>query len=268
MRIASRVTGISGIAANAPATVPLPVNRRYHTIKLFTTLAGVAALASSVVTEIKAKVNEKTIWEVSVAELLKHNALIGLPDPDGVLSLHFSRPDLADIINEEATAWDMFGEASFRLEVKMANNATASFEAFSYYDQIPNLAADGRTPAKVVLRLKSLTETFSAGQKDWTTLPKDRPILRILLDAAGTIPHVDVNADDFMVYEASAAVNASMLADYGINAAQFKYPLVFNFTNRINDGLMVTRSLNVRVTSGASQNISALMETLSFNFQA
>ena len=265
MRIANRVVGISGVAAGANANIPLEVNRRYHTIKLLTTIAGVATLASSVVSTIKCKVNEATIWEVSVAKLLKYNARNGLADETGILTLHFSRPDLADIINEEATAWDMFNERSFRIEATMVNTANVELAAIAYYDFKPNLNAAG-APAKIILRLNEYTESFPNGSKDWTTLNKTLPILRILLDAAGTIPAVEVKADDLVVQEPTALANSSMLGDYGIDATQFKFPIVFNFTNRLDDGLLATRSLNVRVTSGAAQDVTALMETLSTSY--
>jgi hypothetical protein len=265
MRIASRVVGISGVAPAANANIPLEVNRRYHTLKLLTTIAGVATLASSVVSTVKVKVNEGTIWEVSVARLLKFNASIGLPDPVGILTLHFSRPDLADIINEEATAFDMFGERSFRVEPTMVNTANVELAAIAYYDFKPNVGADGN-PSKIILRLNEYTESFPNGTKDWTTLNKTLPILRILLDAAGTIPAVEVKADDLAVFEATASANSSMLGNYGVDATQFKFPLAFNFTNRLDDGLLVTRSLNVRVTSGAAQDVTALMETFSTTY--
>lgn len=266
MRIENRVVGISGVASGANANIPLEINRRYHTIKLKTTLAGVATLASTVLDRIRVKVNETAIWDVSVARLLKFNAAIGLPDAVGVLSLHFSRPDLADIVNEEATAFDMFGERSFRIEPVIKVVANPGIEAAAWYDFKPNVDAGTGQSSKMILRLFEATESFPTGIKDWTTLNKTRPILRTFLDAASAISEVNVIADDLNVFEGKVLENASMLADYGIDATQFQFPVCFNFTNRLDDGLLVGKSLNFRVTSSATQDVTALMETMSFGF--
>lgn len=266
MRLSTRIVAVSGVARNASATVPLDVGRRYHTIKLITSLASVATVASGVIASVIVKVNESSVWEASAAQLLKFNASIGLPDPTGVLTLHFSRPDLADIINEEATAFDLFGERSARIEVKMADVANVELTAVQYYDFKPNVDATGN-PAKIILRLNSFTESFPNGTKDWVTLNKTRPITRILLDAASTLSAVEVKADDLTVFEAPSLVNTSMLGDYGIDATQYKFPVVFNFTNRLEDALLVSKSLNVRVTSSAAQDVTALVESLSSGFQ-
>ncbi len=268
MRLKRTVTGISGVARNAQANIPFEVNRRYHSIVLLTALAGVATTASGVVSKLDVMVNNKSVWNVSVADLLKFNASIGLPDPAGQVTLNFSRPDLADIINEEATAFDMFGESSFRIVPTMADVANVELKAESYYDFTPNLASDGKTPAKFVIWLNSYRESFPAGRKDWVTLDKTRPILRMFLDAAAAFPDdgVEVIADDMAVFEGSLLVNKNMLGKYGIDATQHKAPIAFNFTNRLDDGLLVTKSLNVRITNTAAQDVSALMETFTTQF--
>lgn len=268
MRLKRTITGISGVARNAQANIPLDVNRRYHSIVLLTSLAGVATIASGVVSSLEVFVNEKAVWSVSVADLLKHNAAIGLPDPAGQVTLNFSRPDLADIINEEATAFDMFNERSFRIVPKMADVANVELKAEAYYDFTPNLASDGKTPAKFILWLNSYRETFPGGKKDWVTLDKTRPILRIYLDAAAAFPDsgVEVMADDLTVFEGSLLVNKNMLGKYGIDATQHRAPICFNFTNRLDDGLLVSKSLNVKITNDAAQDVTALMETFTTQF--
>lgn len=267
MRLKRTITGISGVARNAQANIPLEVDRRYHSIVLLTSLAGVATIASGVVASLECQVNSKPVWSVSVADLLKWNASIGLPDPNGQVTLNFSRPDLADIINEEAVAWDMFGEKSFRIVPKMADVANVELNAEAYYDLTPNRDEQGN-PRKLVLWLNSYRESFPAGRKDWVTLERSRPITRLLLDAATAFPDngVEVIADELPVFEGSLAVNANMLGKYGINAAQHRAPICFNFTNRLDDGLLVTKSLNVRLTNSVAQDVSAFMESLSTSF--
>lgn len=267
MRSKRTITGISGVARNAQANVPLEVNRRYHSVIFATALAGVATIASGVIAKLDVLVNEKSVWQVSAAELLKWNASIGLPDPVGQLTLNFSRPDLADIINEEACAFDTFNERSFRIVVTMADVANVELQGEAYYDLIPNRDAAGN-PAKIILRLNSFRESFPIGRKDWTTIDKTRPILRIMLDAATAFPDtgVEVLADDATVFEGSLKINAAMLGKYGIDATQYKAPLAFNFTNRLDDGLVVSKSLNVRITNTAAQDVSALVESFSTSF--
>jgi hypothetical protein len=267
MRLKRTISGISGVARNAQANVPLEVNRRYHSIVLLTALAGVATIASGVIAKIEVLVNEKSVWDISAAELLTYNTSIGLPDPTGQVTLNFSRPDLADIVNEEATAFDMFGERAFRLRVTMADVANVELNGESYYDFTPNRDAQGN-PSKIVLRLNSFRESFPVGRKDWTTLDKTRPILRIMLSAGAAFPDngVEVLADDLTVFEGSLAVNANMLGKYGIAAAGYRAPIAFNFTNRLDDGLLVSKGLNVRINNTTAQDVSALMETFSTGF--
>jgi len=212
-------------------------------------------------------VNEKGVWEVSVARLLKFNQAIGLPDPVGVLTLHFSRPDLADIVNEEATAFDMFGEGSFRVEPVVKVVAHPGVEAVQIYDFKPNVGPDGQ-PSKMIIRLNESTDSFPAGIKDWTTLNKSRPILRAYLDGASAIDKVEVIADDLTVFDSKPAANRALLADYGIDGTVHQFPVCFNFTNLLDDGLLVATALNFKVTSSAAQDITALMETLSFSYNA
>ena len=130
MRICNRITGISGVTAGGLATVPLEVARRYHTIKFKTFINGVAALASNVIDMVRAKVNGGTIWELTAAQILKLNAAANLADADGEVTLHFSDPSRADIIDEEATAWDLFDERTFKIELVLKTPGGGGAQSF------------------------------------------------------------------------------------------------------------------------------------------
>lgn len=87
------------------------------------------------------------------------------------------------------------------------------------------------------------------------------PIQRIWLQpSTGTIDYVEVTRDGALVHEATKAENAAVLADYGLDATQFEYPVVFDFDQQITSALLVDRELNVRVTSSASNSLTAIVE--------
>lgn len=270
MRISNRITGISGVVSGGLATIPLEVNRRYHTIKLQTFSNGSAAAASTVIDMVRVKVNEQTIWELTAAQLLKLNALDRIANATGELSLNFSNPALADIIDEEATAFDLFGERSFKIELvlkTLAGGAVPTIEGTAIFDFGGTFDRASGRRVKTIVRRSYITQAVPAGVYDLTTLSIKNPILRILLDGAEDITAVEVRADNLSVIEASSVINARILADYGIDATQFKYPVCFNFTNRLTDFLAVSSSLNVKLTSANSQTLTAISETITPDYQ-
>lgn len=274
MRIQNRITGISGVTAGGLATVPMEVNRRYHTIKFKTFINGAAALASNVIDMVRAKVNGNTIWELTAAQILKLNASAQLADADGEVTLHFSDPSRADIIDEEATAWDLFDERTFKIELVLktpGGGGVPLVEGAMWFDFGRNYRRDAagnltREAVKMIVRRSYITQAVPAGKYDLTTLSIKDPILRLWLDGAEVISEVEVKADSLSIVESKVFENVRMLANYKIDATQFKFPIIFDFTNRVVDFLQVSRSLLVTFWNANSQTVTIISETLTASF--
>ncbi len=276
MRINNRITGISGVTAGGLATIPLEVNRRYHTIKLKTFIDGAAADADDVIDMVRIKVNGVSIWEITAKMNLDLNASNNLDDATGELTLHFSDPSRADVVDEQMTAFDLFDERSFKIELVLKTPAASGVprvEGIAWFDYERTYERDAAgapilsRPVKSIIRRGYITQAVPAGSYDLTTLPIKDPILRLWLNGDQTITKVEVLSDSISIFESEVFENTRMLANYGIDATVFKFPVLFDFTNRLMDFLRVTRALNVKLTSAVGQNLVVLHETLTPDFR-
>lgn len=266
MRFLNRITGIEGVVSQGLATFSLPTGPRYHALKLRTFLNGNANAVGGVVERVRIKVNEVTIWDIATARLLAEAQLNGLTLAVGELPLFFSEPWRADKVDEQLTAWDTFGERSFKVELVMANTGAdvPLISGVSIFDYGATIV-EGQRRKSII---KKLEYTFNApnGSFDIDTLNIRYPILRLLMAAGGAINEVEVTADSVRVLEISNAANAQNLANYGLNAAAFAFPVLFDYTEQLTDFLEVSKSLNVRVASGAAQPITIVQETIAPGF--
>ena len=123
-----------------------------------------------------------------------------------------------------------------------------------------------REAVKMIVRRGYITQAVPAGKYDLTTISIKDPILRLWLDGAEVISEVEVKADSLSIFEAKVFENVSMLADYKIDGTQFKFPIVFDFTNRVVDFLQVSRSLTVTFWNANAQTATVISETLTAGF--
>jgi hypothetical protein len=230
MRIVNRISGIEGVIASGSPRFKLPVNRRYHAIKLFCTLAGVAAAAATVVSRVRLYVNGVTVRDVPTSYLLSLAALNDITLAVGEILIAFSEPWRADKIDEVITAWDMFGENSFEVELIMTAGVAPGVTGIQIFDQGQTLLG-GKVAKNITIR---------------------DPIQRIHLIAAGAINSMEVAADRNTVFEASAAQNTSILNDMEIVAQAGMFSICFDFPQRIDDALTAQRELNLRFDSAAA----------------
>lgn len=261
MRIVNRIAGIEGVAAGATVSFKLPVNRRYHALKLFTTVDGAATAASTVIDRVRMFVNGPAVVDATVARLLSRALLNRKTPAVGELPLPFSEPWRADKEDEQITAWDMFGETSFEVQLQMAAApggvpGVTGFAEFDYGQTLVN-----GQPVKEIIRLVEVGKNAVLGLNDFDNLPIRWPIQRVLLFGASAINSVEVTQDGNKVYEVTTAQNAAMLDDFGLDASQARFPICFDFTERITDSLRVARDLNVRFDSAAAQAVTALVES-------
>lgn len=250
------------------ATFSLPTGPRYHSLLLQTFLGGVLDDADDIIDRVRLKVNEVTIWDVTAAQLLKEAELNGVTVDTGSLPLFFSEPWRADKTDEEITAWDTFGERSFKVElvIKPALVGVVLVTGQMTYD-FDGLVIDG-VRRKSIIRKLAYTFNAPAGAYDIDTLNIRYPILRLLMDGTQAINWVEVTADSRRVFEATLFQNTELLNNYGFDAgaASFRFPVVFDHSEQLKDFLEVQKSLNVRIDSAAGQAVNILQESIAPGF--
>ncbi|MCF3650174.1 major capsid protein P2 [Synoicihabitans lomoniglobus] len=263
-----RITGIEGVVDGGLATYSTPTGRRYFQHKLFCFHDGVATAAGTVVDRVRVKVDEVAIWDCTAQRLLDEAKLNGITVGTGELPLNFSDPAAADKDDESLTAWDTAGARTMSVELQLKTaGAVPRIEGIMSFDRGFRVGVDGKR-IRAIIRKSESTINAPSGLYDWDTANKRFPILRFLMDGPQTINSVDVIADSERVWEVTKTQNARVLADYGLDATAFEYPLCFNFTEQIGDFLEVNQTLNVRIDSAAAQSITVLQTSVSPGFGA
>lgn len=265
MRNVNYVNGVNGVVAGGVATVDVPVGVRYHALKAFLA-ATVSGSPSTDPTEIldysRLIADGVVIRDLPPSYILKIAALNGITPATGELPSYFSEPWRASVTGEEATSWPMYYTRKLTLEMKFKSTAVApSCVVMVSYDYAKNVS-DGKEFASIVKQL-TYANTVPSGNFDFTTLPKTFPIQRIhLLVSTGSVTSIEVYRNNEKVREGTAAQNSAFLKDYGIDASQFSYPIVFDFEQQISSPLIVqpADSFNVRVNSSAGNTLTALVE--------
>lgn len=272
MRKIEPLHGVEGVVAGGIALVNIPVNRRYHAIKIF---AGAndsegdpLASVESVVDYVRVIINGVVFRDLTAVNYRKIARLNGMTVATNEIPLYFSEPWRASITGEESTSWDLSGVVKATIEIKLKSgivSPSVKVQAVSDFGRNTTLGTDGQL-VPFTAAVKQLTLTYSANQGvfDITTLPIGSPIQRIhFLTSSGTISSVEVIRDGEKVHEATIAENTRFLADYGIAAAEFTYPLIFDFEQQISSPLIVSRDLLVRPTLSANATLTAIVESRS-----
>lgn len=272
MRLYEPIAGVEGVASGASATVKIPGNRRLHLLKFIATATNAvpaAVYGSDVIEEVQVYVGGKLQRNVTSEELL------ALPNLNGrttngtaagaVLSMFMSEPWRASVMDEQVTAFDLWGVGDVTLKVKIRAGLT-----------IPTLKVvmchdDGFTTNGSGQRLLNIVRHtpfyFNAGtQYDITALDLDKPIQRVyLFPAAGTtISAVKVTVNDsVVVHELTQRENLDFLADYKLVSETGNgkmYPVCFDLEQQVFNMLQAPRSLRISVTQSAAGQIKALLE--------
>ncbi len=271
MRITEPIAGIEGVASGADATVKIPTNRRLHQVRLFaqgTNSVPATVYGVDVIDTVFQYVGTRLIRIITGAELLFLSAFNGITrtqSTDG-LAIYYSDPKRASVMDEQVTAWDLFGVSEMTLKVRLKSGLTGVTLAaeMDYDDGFSTNAAGAR-----VLNIVKQEPTFvsAASIQDLTQIVADYPIQRIYLapDAGVSINSVKVVVNDTQtVLETTAARNKAKLAEYGLvaptpgNGAIF--PIAFDANGQLFDGLPAVKSLRITVTSSASGQLKALVE--------
>lgn len=276
MRFYEPIAGIEGVAAGANATVKVPNNRRLMMLRLTaqgTNAVPATVYGTDVIEEVFVYVGGKLQRNVTGPELvdianLNGRVTVGATDP---LCIFFAEPWRASVMDEQVSAWDVWGVGDITLKVKIKAALTAlSLRAVMAYDDGFTTNGQGQRVRNIV---RQMPFNFNAGsQYDITALDLDKPIQRIYLypEAAKSITAVKVTVNDStVVHEMTAAENAEFLEDYGLvytPGAGVRYPLCFDIEQQIFNALAAPRSLRVSVTMSAAGAIKAVLENRAVDF--
>lgn len=270
MRRTSYINGISGVTPGGVATLNMPLNRRYHGVKIFPsvteTVAGNSTPSTApadVIDYVKLIVNGVVIRDLTPTQfIMLAQANFGGTAATNHIPLFFSDPTRATVIGEEATSWDMFGQNTFVIEIKFKAGTTApNVDVVASYDFGRNLA-EGK-PFLNIVKQHSITVNAPQGEYDIVNLPIQLPIQRIHIEpSSGNVSLVEVKADGEDVHEATKTQNDEIHKDYGIDSP-FGYSVIFDYEQQITSPLKVARELNVKPTFSAANNATLVLERIS-----
>ena len=268
-RILNYVAGIQGVGSSSIATVNVPVNRRYHSMRILATnAAGTLTDATTIISLVELVVNGVVIRSGLPATFINIAKTYRYTPATGEIPIFFTEfwrnedPNAAEI-----TSWDMFGQQTFvvRLTFLAPGGGVGVQSILADYDTKRNLRRDPITkqlvPFLAIVKQTDISIVAASGTNDVTTIPTAWPIQRIYTDiSANAISSVQFYADDnAKVWEATKAENAIILNANDITATFFEYPIIFDYDDRIESNLK-TSTLDLRVvTTGAA--------TLTFHLQ-
>lgn len=267
MRIYEPVAGIEGVAASASATVKIPTNRRLHMLRLFAAAAG-PVYGAAVIDTVYVYVGGKLIRTLTGQELVDIATLSGFTvtqATDG-LPMFFSEPKRASVMDEQVSAWDLWGVSDMTLKILLKSPATPTLSVVMVHD-------DGFTTnpqnQRVLNIVKHTPFFFNAGTAyDITALDLSYPIHRVYLyPAAGTtITKVKAILNNVTtIHELTPAQNLAFLKDYGLVApapgAGAMYPLIFDVEEQFFTALNPPQALRVNVASDNGGQIKAVLES-------
>lgn len=260
-RFTNYIPGIQGVSPGGIATVNVPVNRRYHSMRIqFTNAAGTPTDATTIASLIELVVNGVVIRSGTPATFINIAKCMGnYTAAVGSVPLFFTEPWRNELPNSsEATSWDMFGQATFvvRITFLSPGGGVGVSSILADFDSKRNLkrdAAGNMVPFLAIIKQTDISIVAASGQNDVTTIPTSYPIQRIFTDInANAVSSVQFFGDNNVkVLESTTAENNLMLAANNINASAFAYPIVFDYDQRLGSGLS-TSTLDLRIfTTGA-----------------
>ena len=269
MRRINFINGISGVAPGGVATLNMPLERRYHGVKLFASVTDDGSGSAStdpvdIIDYIKLIVNGVVIRDLTPLQIRKiAQANFGGTAATDHVQLFFSDPTRATVIGEESTAWDMFGQNTFVIEMKLkAGTTNPSVTTQASFDFNRNEDPGTGKPFLNIVKQHGLTYNAPAGDFDIVNLPIALPIQRIHIEpGTGTVSQCEVSSDGETVFEATKAQNDALHLDYGIDSP-FGFSVIFDYEQQVTSPLKVLRQMNLKPTFSASNNTVIVLERL------
>lgn len=231
----------NAVGAGQTATVDLPTDRRYHQIFIqYKTNANQATIEADI-TEVRIKVNGKVQRRFSAMQLNAINAFNGYAFTSGMIPIFFSEPWRRNVLSEDSLAWGMQNVSTFQIEVDIAGTATApTLQGVAVTDPM-------QQPLQNIIKWRQVTVPISStGIYTLSTLPKilgeGYQRMHCFENAANDISAVEVQVDGFTVQELTDSQNSAILANRDFLPQTAVYHIVFDDTQRVEDGLSVTKA--------------------------
>lgn len=260
-RIGNYVPGMQGIGPGSTGTLNVPVNKRYHSMRILTTNAAAALTdPTTIVSNVQLEVNGVTIRQGAPATFINIAKTFGYTPGAGEIPIFFTEfwrnesPRAA-----EATSWDMFGQNTFvvKLTFLSPGGGVGIQSILADFDLKRNVRRDSSNnwvPFLEIIKQYDISYNANSGQNDVTVIPTNYPLQRIFTAiSANAISKIEVYADDnFKQWEFTKTENQYVLGANQISPTFFEYPLVFDYDFRI-DSSLSTSYLDLRVfTTGAA----------------
>ena len=203
----------------------------------------------------------------SPEELYKIYALNGYAFQAGIIPIFFSEPWRRNVSGEDTLAWGTDGVDSFQIEVDLDAGAVApTLSGFAVVDDVK---------AKLLNIIKWRRQTIpnsAIGPLDINTLSKKKgniyQRMHCFETAAGDIGGVDIEVDSTKIYNQTDQDNDSVLAMQGMSPQADTFHIIFDETQRIEDGLPLSnlntgdkvQDFNVRWDMTAANGFTLLTE--------
>lgn len=255
----------NAVGAAQTATVNLPVNRRYHAI--FIEYKGTAnqTTIEADITEVRILVDGNVQRRFSASDLNSVNAFNGYAFKAGLLPIFFSEPWRRDAFGEDMLSWGMYGSGTFQIEIDIHADATApALGGFYVFDNVP------QSLSNIMKWRKQTLGVTSTGQRSMNTLPKKDVYHRIhcFETAADDIADVSIEIDGLNVYDMEDSQNDALLEVRDFVPQSDVYHIVFDETQRVQDGLPMTKpdgtqvgEFNIDFNFAVANDATLLIET-------
>lgn len=250
-RLHEYISGMNGIGNGETGTQKIPGNRRYHSLSLRTTIAGVDADPIDVIDTIQifAGPRQIKIFDASPTQLINESKMGGIIPGAAECPIDFTDPTKRPEIGE-LTSWDLFGLGDLTLKVKFLDpvGGAVGIKVLAEYDGKRNVDEKGNQ-RNIIMKRVNLSEVLPAGDKVVTDIDTTWPIARLYLTpSAGVINDVLITADSRTVLERTKSENADDLNKYGWDGSQFEFPILFNKDGKLSSVLRA-RNLQLRQNS-------------------
>lgn len=260
------LTGFQGVGNGATATLNVQTNRRYHSIHLWTTIAGSLADPTTVISALELSVNGQVIRNWTPKQYIDHAKTFRITPGTGEIPIFFSEPWKKDRASREATSWDLFNQGSFVIRATFLSpgGGAVGCTVSSVFDLERNLrkGATGMVPFLSIMKMTNLNVNSPSGAGDVTTIPVNYPIQRLILDvSANEISSAEVTADGSdKAFQATKAENQNILNAAGLTGTFNEFPIVFDASGRLSSNLRV-QALDLRITcTGANTTTIGLVQ--------
>lgn len=240
MRRFAELGSFQNVVAGSKATLDLPVDRRYHALKIGY-IAGAGAVAATRATMeadislIRLLLDGVVQWELSAAQYFAILDIHGYPVTSGVIPLHFSEPWRRSPQGEDNLAWAVAGEVrTFQVEIEIAGAAVSpKLECFCEFD---NIAAP-LAPIRKYTRQQVPVAATGFHTLDQIPGIGNLHALHCFEAADGDVKSIRFERQQQIVYEAPRYIADELQKAHGGSPVSGVFTLRFDRTERVSDTL-------------------------------